>query len=108
MIMEIEDDGNLLSDVSSRYEVEELIEDNLWVAIIHEERATFTELAFLTFRSSDDEDTKVDLLFTIEGPSDHLREGRHTRFRDKGYLFYMDKEHMITALEYCSKYFDMN
>ena len=63
-------------------------------------------LVFLEVRSSSP--LIVDYLFSIEGYSSVLREGRHSFFGKDGYIFYLNARNMIKCLEYCGKYFDMD
>ena len=99
-----------LIDLVDYGEIVEIIPGNLWC--IDSVYNGWNELHFVTFRSSDinesGESITVDSFFKIEGPSEGLREGRHTRFPDKGYVFYMNKKYMEAALNYCTKYFDMD
>ena len=74
--------------------------DGIWV-----------KLHFLEVNSWDEHETFVSSLFKCEGPGgvDHpLRECRHTYFPDNGYVFYLNYDNMIAALDYCKNYFDMD
>lgn len=109
--MELIKEKTLMKDVEKMGEVVTIIPDNLWV-VQNVGKEGADELQFVTFSSSDMDGSDliitVDPLFLIQGYSEVLREGRHTFFPDKGYIFYMNRKHMIAALDYCTLYFDMN
>ena len=107
--MELIEEQTSMEDVKKLGRVIELLPEQLWV-VQRIGLKGYDELQFLTFRScsSDGSDLEVDPLFLIKGFSEHLREGRHTYFPDKGYIFYMNSAIMKEALNYCEKHFDMN
>lgn len=78
------------------------------VYVVQEVKDHWVNLHFLGVDSWDDRETYVRSIFKISGTGDILREGRHTHFPNDGYVFYMDYDEMITCLDYCKKFFDMN
>lgn len=93
-----------LDTLRSEFETVELIPDRLWAI---KEDTGFLNICFLEWGMEDD-DVFVTEVFRSCGPTGSLRECRHTNFPDKGYVFYMNKDYMVAALDYLSKYFDMD
>lgn len=89
-----------------------IVPNKLWVVERIGVESKIDALHFVQFHSQEISPNtgpiEVSSLFIIEGFSDSLREGRHTYFPEKGYIFYMNADNMIAALTYCKKYFDMD
>lgn len=96
----------LSSYIESEYEVLAL---NKGLYVVKDTtRDHWTKLHFLVPNSWDDEETYVTSLFKCEGTGGVLRECRHTYFPNDGYVFYMNHQDMINALNYCKEFFDMD
>lgn len=74
----------------------------------HPKDKFWLDFAVLEFEHSDIDDTNVHAisLFYGNGPSDSLRELRHTYFGKEGYLFYVKPIILVAAFKELSKYFD--
>lgn len=83
------------------------------LAVLTLESGIQVEFAVFDWSSSEGPDltdidsTQYTLLFYGEGPSDGLRECRHTYWGQEGYIFYPDAELISDALEKLKKWFDM-
>lgn len=71
-------------------------ENNFWL-----------KFAVLQFHSSAvGEDVLLSPIFWGEGPTDNLRECRHTYWGENGYVFYPDGKTISLAFKVLSQYFD--
>ena len=102
---EIEDSEYIynLDTIKAKYEVLELVRDGYLV--LHWDKS-WLHFAVLNFHYSDDEKTMLSVQFHGEGPTDGLRECRHTWWGDGGYLFYPKGDLIAKAIGELSKYFD--
>lgn len=102
-----------LGMLKEKFTVESLIEDELWVAHDNkpegEDKYCWLNFAFFESdeRESPSDDWAVSLLMHGHGPTGILRECRHTYWGRDGYIFYPNKKHIVAALEWLEKYFDL-
>lgn len=98
-----------LDKFKESFEVIELKKDNAWLILKKED--FWFHFACVQFFMSDGDDTNVmvSVIFHGDGPSDVLRECRHTYWGDpsnSGYIFYPDGRIISAAFKELSKYFD--
>ena len=105
-----------LSDIKKLANVEfvELVSERCWAAVANltpnnEGWLTIGVFQFASQTLGDDE-IFVDPIFVGEGPSDGLRELRHTWWGENqdGYIFYPNGEYITKALEFLKKYYDLD
>ncbi len=94
-----------LDDIKKTYEVIELKGNGY---LVLNKNDIFLNFAVMSFVSSnlDDSDTKVAIVFHGSGPSDNLRECRHTWWGKDGYIFYPNGPMIMDAFKHLAKYFD--
>ena len=97
-----------LDTIKEHYKVIEVLEGRLWCA--EKLGEGWDQIHYFEFHSSNYNGSCeiVSSLFRIEGVSDVLKEARHTYFPEEGYVFYLNKNLMVAALDHCTKYFDMD
>ncbi len=66
------------------------------------------DFVFFEWVYSVDEDEYYEELCRVSGPSGFLSECRHTYFANNGYIFYMNRQVMITMIDYLTLYYDMD
>lgn len=104
-----EDSLYRLDRLQKHHKMETILEESLYVAA--NDNGDWVECTFFEWTSESDDGVYLTPLFSSSGPGGvdcPLRECRHTYFADKGYVFYMNRERMIAALDYCTKYWDMD
>lgn len=69
---------------------------------------TWMDFIFLELNHYHNNEPFYSELCRVSGPSDGLRECRHTHFADDGYVFYMNGRNMITMIEFLDKFYDMD
>lgn len=84
----------------------------LWAAVRRgNDESSFVKVSFFEFESclaGDGSEMKVVHLLTTEGPSEALREARHSWWGDEGngYCYYMDFANVRAALLVLEEFFD--
>lgn len=89
--------------------LEELLPERLY--IVHYYNAhneNWLHWEFLLWTGSDDENTYVETMVKGEGPVGLLRECRHSYWGKDGYIFYLQKDCVLKAIEWLSKYYDLD
>jgi hypothetical protein len=92
-------------------ECHELREGQLWVLVSRSPHADiWRDIAFVEFEMSnlDGSETLVHHLLSVSGPSEGLREARHSNWGSEGngYVFYMSFANVRLALAFLEQYFD--
>jgi hypothetical protein len=108
---EINDDDKVfpLSKCPEGFVIEALIKDKLWVCHNFKFSGGFMDFAFFdySYLCDDSNETYTTLMMHGSGPSNNLRECRHTFWGEDGYIFYPQKSHIIAALDWLEKYYDL-
>lgn len=95
------------SDVSSTFQkVEYLTED--FIVAYEKTHEVWMDFLFLEMNHYSDGEAFYSELCRVSGPSEGLRECRHTFFADDGYLFYMNGKNIIAMIEFLDKFYDMD
>lgn len=96
-----------MGQIKEKYEVTQLNKDGYLVLNWCPDKF-WLQFAVLTFYSSDLDGSNVwcELLFNGHGPSDSLRECRHTYWGENGYVFYPNAPVIVAAFEALSEFFD--
>lgn len=98
-----------LSEIKTYSTVEMLLPRRLWVAYILQEGCL--DFAFFEFGSIilDDpiDESQLNLLLHGRGFTGG-RECRHTYWGEEGYIFYPNASNIIAAINWLTKYFDMD
>lgn len=98
-----------LDKAKARFEVRDLCRD-AWLVLKWDADRLWLHFAVMTFHSSDGDgkNTVMKPQFHGEGPSQNLRECRHTWWGDNGdgYLFYPQGPAIIAGFKALSEYFD--
>jgi hypothetical protein len=107
----LDDNGDIetyvysLSELKKNNEVIEVCEDGY--VVWNKTKDYWYKFAVMQFHYSvDDENTFVTPIFIGEGPSDNLRECRHTQWGTNGYIFYPDGQIIVAAFKELAKYYD--
>ncbi len=89
------------------FEVRELGEGG-YLVLNWDVNHSWLDFAVLEFCSSNADDTEVMLscVFHGGGPSDVLRECRHTHWGEEGYLYYVNGRLITLAFQALSEFFD--
>jgi hypothetical protein len=92
-------------------ECHELRESRLWALVKRSTIARlWVDIAFVEFEMSnlDGSEMVVHHLLSVSGPSEGLREARHSNWGSEGngYVFYMSFANVRAALEFLEQYFD--
>lgn len=98
-----------LDVLRKKFEVKELRHDG-WLVLNWDKERFILEFAVLEFHSSeaDGADTRASLIFHGVGPTDALRECRHTWWGDEGtgYVFYPNGPVILAAFQALSEFYD--
>jgi hypothetical protein len=89
----------------------ERLTDDCWLALKFYDDRAWLEFAAFYFTASDFDGSNilVECFLKGDGPSDILRECRHTWWGDEnGYMFYVNKKNIVAVLNRLSDFFDMN
>lgn len=108
-IVQIEDHGcpeevYPLSKLKKEFELRDLKTRDAYLVLNKDEN--WIKFAVLDFHTGMDDDIFLSCVFHGEGPTDPLRECRHTYWGDKGYLFYPNGEVISAAFSVLSEFFD--
>lgn len=96
-----------LAELREQFEVRDLPRVG-WLALSKAADSSWLRFAVLDFEQSDGDGSNVlvGLVFHGEGPSDPLRECRHTYWGDDGYIFYPNGALIADAFVALSEFFD--
>lgn len=77
--------------------------------VVYSDDNSWYDFCFMEWQSTDSDGTKYYTKFMeVSGPSDPLRECRHSYIGNKGYVFYLEKDVMLAILNYLEKYYDLD
>lgn len=107
------DDNNIyysLDNIKTKHEVRNLDDHDSGYLVLDNKEEDWLRFAVLEFVSSkyDGTDVKVNMVFHGDGPSNNLRELRHTWWGNEGYLFYPNFKTIKSALDMLLEFYDGN
>ena|SRR5258708_25253720 len=105
-------DENLysLDNLKTSFYVEKLLCEQEAYFVLNNIDEFWFKFAILSFHSSEfnGDNTILTMVFHGEGPTGSLRECRHTYWGEEGYMFYLKKDTIVSALEKLSEYYDLD
>jgi len=104
------DDEEIVYEYSKLVQVFDNVEklDNSQLIVAYNDSDCWYDFVFLTWSYGSDEGDFYQQFCKASGPSDFLRECRHTNFSNDGYLFYMNRTSIEAMLGFLSKYYDLD
>lgn len=96
------------SDLEDTFDRVEDLSGASFIVAYEEFNETWMDFIFLELSHYSNDEAFYSELCRVSGPSDGLRECRHTHFADDGYVLYMSGKNMIAMIEFLSKFYDMD
>lgn len=99
-----------LDKLKEEFDVRELCEDG-WLILNMDENKLWLKFVVMQYSDCDGTNTFVKTVFHGYGPSDNLRECRHTWWGDsneEGYIFYPKADIIIASLNALKEFYEMD
>lgn len=96
-----------LEDLKQNFDNVEILSEEYFI-VAYNNSDCWYDFYFFEWNSTSDEGQYFKEYAKVSGPSDNLRECRHTYFQNEGYIFYLEKKKMLLFIEFLERYYDLN